>query len=794
MTDVTLKQFASERNISIQMLLTELQQAGVLEAGKPVDPETQTISNKQIQQFLDYRNKQSAGQKITLKRKRVEAVKVGAKTISVEVRKKRTYMPKKAEPEVEEEVVTPEPELQVPETPTPPAVEEVVKAPVEEAPKPKPVVREKPENKKRGGNERSDRNDRGGGRPTSRNDDDRDFRDGEVSPRRRKRRKPEKVASLSGQHAFAKPTAPMVHEVKIPETISVADLAQKMAVKATEVIKVMMGMGAMVTINQVIDQDTAAIVVEEMGHTPVMLKGTGLEEVLAEGFKNESTGDTKPRPPVVTIMGHVDHGKTSLLDYIRTTRVTAGEAGGITQHIGAYSVTTEKGRITFLDTPGHAAFTAMRARGANCTDIVVLVVAADDGVMPQTIEAIQHARAANVPIIVAVNKMDKPQADPDRVRTELGQYSIIPEDWGGENIFVYVSAKRGDGIDTLLDSILVQAEVLELRAIEDAPARGVVLESHLDKGRGAVADLLVQQGTLKKGDIALVGMQYGRIRAMFDENGKTKDSATASTPVEILGLSGTPSAGDEFIILNDERKAKEVALFRQGKFKEVKFAKQKAASLEGIFTQMSREEVPVLNIVVKADMQGSAEAICDSLVKLSTADVKVKIVGQGVGGINETDVTLAMASRALLIGFNVRADAKAKRVAEDEGVEIHYFSIIYDLIDLVRNGLTGLLRPEIKEQIVGLAQVRDVFRATKYGSVAGCMVIEGSIKRHLPVRVLRNNVVIFEGEIDSLRRFKDDVNEVRHGIECGIGVKNYNDIKPGDQIEVYEKISVARKL
>jgi translation initiation factor IF-2 len=793
MTDVTLKQFASERNISIKMLLDELQQAGVLEAGKPVDPETQTISNKQIQQFLDYRNKQSAGQKITLKRKRVEAVKVGAKTISVEVRKKRTYMPKKAEPEVEEEVAAPEVPVQVPEVALAPVIEEVVKAPVvEEAPKPKPAVREKPDNKKRG-NERSDRNDRGGGRPTSRNDDDRDFRDGESSPRRRKRRKPEKVAS-SGQHAFAKPTAPMVHEVKIPETISVADLAQKMAVKATEVIKVMMSMGAMVTINQVIDQDTAAIVVEEMGHKPVMLKGTGLEEVLAEGFRNESTGDAKPRPPVVTIMGHVDHGKTSLLDYIRTTRVTAGEAGGITQHIGAYSVTTEKGRITFLDTPGHAAFTAMRARGANCTDIVVLVVAADDGVMPQTIEAIQHARAANVPIIVAVNKMDKPQADPDRVRTELGQYSIIPEDWGGENIFVYVSAKRGDGIDTLLDSILVQAEVLELKAIEDAPARGVVLESHLDKGRGAVADLLVQQGTLKKGDIALVGMQYGRIRAMFDENGKAKDSATASTPIEILGLSGTPSAGDEFIILNDERKAKEVALFRQGKFKEVKFAKQKAASLEGIFTQMSREEVPVLNIVVKADMQGSAEAICDSLVKLSTDDVKVKIVGQGVGGINETDVTLAMASRALLIGFNVRADAKAKRVAEDEGVEIHYFSIIYDLIDLVRNGLTGLLRPEIKEQIVGLAQVRDVFRATKYGSVAGCMVIEGSIKRHLPVRVLRNNVVIFEGEIDSLRRFKDDVNEVRHGIECGIGVKNYNDIKAGDQIEVYEKISVARKL
>ncbi|MGA2654544.1 MAG: translation initiation factor IF-2 [Gammaproteobacteria bacterium] len=794
MTDVTLKQFAIDRNISIKLLIDELQQAGVLSKDKPVDPETQTISNKQIQQFLDYRNKQTAGQKITLKRKRVEAVKVGAKTISVEVRKKRTYMPKKAEPEVEEAIEEPVVTTPEPQAASEPVVQEAAKAaPAEEAAKPK-TTREKPEAKKRGNERPSDRHDRerGGGRPVIR---DEEYRDGEmVAPRRRRKRKPEKVSSSASQHGFAKPTAPMVHEVKIPETISVADLAQKMAVKATEVIKVMMGMGAMVTINQVIDQDTAAIVVEEMGHTPVMLKGTGLEEVLAEGFKNVSSGEAISRPPVVTIMGHVDHGKTSLLDYIRTTRVTAGEAGGITQHIGAYSVATEKGRITFLDTPGHAAFTAMRARGANCTDIVVLVVAADDGVMPQTIEAIQHARAANVPIIVAVNKMDKPSADPDRVRTELGQYGIIPEDWGGENIFVYVSAKKGDGIDTLLDSILVQAEVLELTAVEDAPAKGVVLESHLDKGRGAVADLLVQQGTLKKGDIALVGMQYGRIRAMFDENGKLKETATASTPVEILGLSGTPSAGDEFIILNDERKAKEVALFRQGKFKEVKFAKQKAASLEGIFTQMSREEVPILNIVLKADVQGSAEAICDALIKLSTNDVKVKIVGQGVGGINETDVTLAMASRALLIGFNVRADAKAKRIAEDEGVEIYYFSVIYDVIDLVKNGLSGLLLPEIKEQIVGLAEVRDVFRATKYGSVAGCMVIEGSIKRHLPVRVLRNNVVIFEGEIDSLRRFKDDVNEVRHGIECGIGVKNYNDIKPGDHIEVYEKISVARKL
>ncbi len=812
MTDISLKQFADERQIPVQTLLEQLQLAQVLPrdlALADIDPNTQTLSKKQIQQFLEFRNKQTLGQKITLKRKRVEAVKVGSKTISVEVRKKRTYVPKAQEvPGIVEEVEHIE-EISAPiETVEPPqeiqatapalspaeaarATEEVLaKALTEEAPKPKPkpahAERGKDDGKKRGG---------GGGRPTYM-DEDREFREGDSAPRRRKRKRVDKPRShaVVEQHGFAKPTAPMVHEVKIPETISVAELAQRMSVKATEVIKTMMGMGAMVTINQVIDQDTAAIVVEEMGHKAVLVQAEGLELEVAAGFKNMAVGIATPRPPVVTIMGHVDHGKTSLLDYIRRTRVTAGEAGGITQHIGAYSVSTEKGRITFLDTPGHAAFTAMRARGANCTDIVVLVVAADDGVMPQTIEAIQHARAANVPIIVAVNKIDKPQADPDRVRTELGNYGIIPEEWGGENIFVYVSAKRGDGIDGLLDSILVQAEVLELTAVEDAPAKGVVLESRLDKGRGVVADLLVQQGTLTKGDIALVGMQYGRIRAMFDENGKLKETATASTPVEILGLSGTPSAGDDFIILSDERKAKEVALFRQGKFKEVKFAKQKAVSLEGIFTQMSREEIPILNIVLKADVQGSVEAISDALMKLSTGDVKVKIVGQGVGGISETDVTLAVASRALLIGFNVRADAKARRIAEDEGTEIYYFSVIYDVIDLVRNGLSGLLRPEIKEQIVGLAQVRDVFRVTKYGAVAGCMVIEGTVKRHLPVRVLRNNVVIFEGELDSLRRFKEDVSEVRHGTECGIGVKNYNDIKAGDQIEVYEKVSVARKL
>jgi len=547
-----------------------------------------------------------------------------------------------------------------------------------------------------------------------------------------------------------------------------------------------------VTINQVLDQETAAIVVEELGHTVKLLKEDAIEENL--GSEEEITGEQVTRAPAVTIMGHVDHGKTSLLDYIREAKVAASEAGGITQHIGAYHVDTPKGTITFLDTPGHAAFTAMRARGAKATDIVVLVVAADDGVMPQTKEAIQHAKAANVPIVVAINKIDKPEAQPDRVKQELVAEEVVPEDWGGDVQFVPVSAKTGEGIDTLLEAILLQSEILELTAVKDCPARGVIIESRLDKGRGPVATMLIQNGTLHKGDILLSGTEYGRVRALLDEFGKPIDEAGPSTPVEILGLSGAPSAGDEAIVVKDERKAREVALFRQGKFRETKLARQQESKLENMFSQMEEGTKNILNMVVKADVQGSAEAINDALVKLSTDEVEVKIVGSGVGGINESDVNLAVASNAIMVGFNVRADAVAKRIIEEEGVDLHYYSVIYDLIDEVKRALSGMLEPETREEIIGLAEVRDVFRSPKLGAIAGCMVVEGTVKRNNPIRVLRDNVVIYEGELESLRRFKDDVQEVRAGTECGIGVKNYNDVRAGDQIEVYEYVKVQRTL
>ncbi|MDI9818923.1 translation initiation factor IF-2 [Tatlockia sp. PL877] len=593
-------------------------------------------------------------------------------------------------------------------------------------------------------------------------------------------------------HGFAMPTAPVIREVLIPETITVADLAKRMSVKAAEVIKVMMGFGAMATINQVIDQDTAVIVVEEMGHKPQLLKENAIEDTLGEVISKGS--HTESRAPVVTIMGHVDHGKTSLLDYIRRTKVAAGEAGGITQHIGAYHVSTEKGEITFLDTPGHAAFTAMRARGAQATDIVILIVAADDGVKPQTIEAVQHAKAANVPVIVAVNKMDKPDADPDRVMNELSSYEVIPESWGGDTMFVSISAKTGLGIDELLDAVLLQAEVLELTAPTDGAAKGVVIESRLDKGRGPVATVLVQSGTLRKGDILLAGLQYGRVRALVSDSGTQVDQAGPSIPVEVLGLSAIPHAGDEAIVVPDEKKAREVALFRQGKFRDVKLARRQKSSLEGIFENMASAEVKILNVVLKADVQGSVEAIADALVKLSTDEVKVEIIASGVGGITESDVHLAIASNAILIGFNVRADGGAKRLAEQEAVSLHYYSVIYDIVDQVKNALTGMLAPQFKEEIIGIAEVRDVFRSPKLGAIAGCMVTEGSVKRNNPIRVLRNNVVIYEGTLESLRRFKEDVVEVRQGFECGIGVKNYNDVKSGDLIEVFETIEVKRDL
>ncbi|HKS32241.1 MAG TPA: translation initiation factor IF-2 [Enterobacteriaceae bacterium] len=596
------------------------------------------------------------------------------------------------------------------------------------------------------------------------------------------------------QQGFQRPAQAVNRDVIIGETVTVAELANKMAVKGSQVIKAMMKLGAMATINQVIDQETAQLVAEEMGHKVILRRENELEEALMSDRDTGVEAQAESRAPVVTIMGHVDHGKTSLLDYIRSTKVASGEAGGITQHIGAYHVQTDNGMVTFLDTPGHAAFTSMRARGAQATDIVVLVVAADDGVMPQTIEAIQHAKAAQVPLVVAVNKIDKPEADMDRVKNELSQYGVMPEEWGGEAQFIPVSAKVGTGIDDLLNAILLQAEVLELKAIRQGMASGVVIESFLDKGRGPVASVLVREGTLNKGDIVLCGFEYGRVRAMRDELGREVTEAGPSIPVEILGMSGVPAAGDEVTVVRDEKKAREVALYRQGKFREVKLARQQKSKLENMFANMTEGEVHEVNVVLKADVQGSVEAISDSLLKLSTDEVKVKIIGSGVGGITETDATLAAASNAILVGFNVRADASARRVIESESLDLRYYSVIYNLIDEVKAAMSGMLSPELKQQIVGLAEVRDVFKSPKFGAIAGCMVTEGVVKRHNPIRVLRDNVVIYEGELESLRRFKDDVNEVRNGMECGIGVKNYNDVRTGDMIEVFEIIEIQRTI
>jgi translation initiation factor IF-2 len=619
---------------------------------------------------------------------------------------------------------------------------------------------------------------------------------GDVSSRYKKKRRTKSrplASAAEGRHAFEMPTAPVVREVSIGETVTVAELAQRMAVKANEVIKVLMNLGVMATINQPIDRDTAVLVVEEMGHTPKVLKENQIEDDLQGIASEEASTPVEPRPPVVTVMGHVDHGKTSLLDYIRSTKVAAGEAGGITQHIGAYQVQTPKGGITFLDTPGHAAFTAMRARGAKATDVVVLVVAADDGVMPQTIEAIQHARAADVPIVVAVNKIDKSDADPDRVRTELSKHDVIPEEWGGQNIFVNVSARTGQGVDALLDAILLQAEVLELRAPRSGLASGVVIESSVEKGRGAVATVLVKRGLLRMGDPILAGTEFGRVRAMFDEAGRPVQEAGPSMPVVVLGLASAPNAGDDLLVVESERKAREVALYRQGKFRDVKLARQ-ATRAEDVFSQMGEAKAGVVSVLIKADVQGSAEALREALDKLSTAEVQVKVLGSGLGGITVSDVQLAAASKALVIGFNVRADAGARDAIKETGVEVRYYSIIYEAIDDVKQMMSGMLQPEIKESILGVAQVREVFRSSKFGVVAGCLVTEGLVRRNNPIRVLRDNVVIFEGALESLRRFKDEASEVRAGTECGIGVKNYQDVRVGDQIECYSRVEVARTL
>lgn len=845
MADVTVKHLAQVVGIPVERLLSQLQDAGL-----SFTDEEQVVNEEQKRLLLDHLKggvgaKTAEPGKITLRRKSVSQVTLGndahrGKKVNVEVRKKRVIERKPIIEEVlaEEEQIEPEvietEEVNidvnlVPEVTEEPVVEEtelnsqneiaqepavLTEEPIveENIPATQPATMDKEKDQEKDKNKekeevKADKHKKKSAVKKPEDSDKSDFRKGKkkvkyqpsfgddqdipgkrFKSKRRQKSDKYREAEEALTHGFAKPTAPVIHEVLIPETITVAELAKRMSVKAAEVIKTMIGLGAMATINQVIDQETAIIVVEEMGHKAKALQENALEqnldEMVGKGSQEES------RAPVVTIMGHVDHGKTSLLDYIRRTKVAAGEAGGITQHIGAYHVSTPKGEITFLDTPGHAAFTAMRARGAKVTDVVILIVAADDGVKPQTIEAVQHAKAANVPVIVAVNKIDKSDADPERVMNELSNYEVIPESWGGDTIFVNISAKSGQGIDELLDAILLQSEVLELSAHTDGAARGVVIESRLDKGRGPVATILVQNGTLCKGDILLAGLQYGRVRALLSDNGSLVDEAGPSIPVEVLGLSAVPHAGDDVLVVPDEKKAREVALFRQGKYRDVKFARRQKTSLEGIMDSMSATEMKSLNVVLKADVQGSLEAISDALTKLSNEEVNVKVISNGVGGITESDVHLAIASNALLIGFNVRADASAKKLAENENVSLNYYSVIYDIVDQVKGALSGMAEPKFKEEIIGIAEVRDVFRSPKLGSIAGCMVIDGSVKRNNPIRVLRDNIVIYEGTLESLRRFKDDVVEVKQGFECGIGVKNYNDIKPGDLIEVFETVEI----
>jgi len=689
-----------------------------------------------------------------------------------------------------------EPATEAPAAPEAPAPEA---QPAPEKPKPKGKAKDKEEargrdDRKRGGKGRGKRQE-AEPEPDAEGTGELHVAKGK-SGRRKKQQKTSRAAPVQtgAKHGFEKPTQPVKREVSVPDTITVGELAQQMAVKATDLMKTLMQMGVMATINQTLDQETALLVVEEMGHTPVPQSEEDVEEQLAADVIPEQTAEPQPRPPVITVMGHVDHGKTSLLDFIRRARVTVGEAGGITQHVGAYHVQSASGTMTFLDTPGHAAFTAMRARGANCTDIVVLVVAADDGVKPQTTEAIQHARAAGAPVVVAMNKMDKPEADPDRVKNELAQQNLIPEEWGGDTIFASVSAINGEGVDDLLESILLQAEVLEIQAPPEGPARGVVVEATLEKGRGPVATVLVQSGLLNKGDTILCGHEYGRIRAMFNEAGDTIESAGPSMPAVVLGLSGAPEAGDDMVVVADERKARELAEYRYERSREQRLAQRQAATAEDIFSQVREDETKVVNAVVKADVQGSFEALRDSLEKLSGDEVKVRVIGGGVGGINESDVNLALASNAMLVGFNVRADSAARRLVDDHGVEVHYDNVIYDVLDRVKARISGLLEPEVKEEIIGLAEVRDVFKSPKYGQIAGCLVTDGVVRKSAPIRVLRDNVVIYEGELESLRRFQDDVNEVRLGTECGIGVRNYNDVKTGDQIEVFERTEVARTV
>ncbi len=842
MPDVTITQFADVLKVPVDRLLAQLDQAGIKVNGPDdhISDEAKLELLTHLRRSHGSEEEGSAPRKITLKRKSQSELKLAstqgrARTVNVEVRRKRTYIKRDVLEEQarqqqddldskrreSEEAIRIENERMEAERRDRERIEAENRRRIEEE-----AARKKQQEEARraaeqqaleqAGREQAAR-EHAARRPAEAPVRDRvreappappEAEDksatrygrqelhvaGDVSSRYKKKKRlksrPVSTGGADVKHGFEMPTAPVKREVSIGETITVAELAQKMAIKATEVIKVLMNMGVMATMNQVIDRDTAMLVVEELGHTAVASKNTEIETDL-QGAGADIAAE--PRAPVVTVMGHVDHGKTSLLDYIRRTKVAAGEAGGITQHIGAYHVDTDKGAITFLDTPGHAAFTAMRARGAKATDVVVLVVAADDGVMPQTIEAIQHARAANVPIVVAVNKIDKSDADPDRVRTELSKHEVIAEEWGGQNIFVNVSARTGQGIDQLLEAILLQSEVLELSAPRSGLATGFVIESSIEKGRGAVATVLVKRGTLKAGDPILAGAEYGRVRAMFDEAGRQVTEAPPSMPVVVLGLSGSPNAGDELLALESERKAREVALYRQGKFRDVKLARATPRP-EDAFSQMGTEKAGVIAVLLKSDVQGSAEALRDALLKLSTDEVQIKVIASGVGGITISDVQLAAASNARIIGFNVRADSGAREAVKETNVEVRYYSIIYEAIDDVKQMMSGMLQPEIKETIVGVAQVREVFRSSKFGVVAGCLVTEGAVKRNNPIRVLRDNVVIFEGALESLRRFKDDVGEVRAGTECGIGVKNYQDVRVGDQIECYARVEVARTI
>ncbi len=868
MSDVTVKQLATDVGIPVDRLLSQLAEAGLPKQGE--DEAISEAEKVQLLEFLRRSHGKTAGvaggaepRRVTLKRKtttelrqpvsspgtrstgaRPAATPRVSKTVSVEVRRKRTYVKRgtlvetddqlqaaeqakqaledqaeqqrRAEAEAEarrrateEARHREEEERRKIEEETKRREEERLRLEAQERARLEEEARREAERPAAGGGEankaskpKAKKGRKGEGRAEEA--DDGAKRAGrtelhvaeEMRGRRRKRpgKRPTASAMPETQHGFQRPTAPVVKEVEIPETITVGDLAQRMSVKAAELIKTLMKMGTLVTINQALDADTAMLVVEEMGHTAVRRKKEDAEADILSTIEEEEEGALEPRAPVVTIMGHVDHGKTSLLDHIRSTRVAAGEAGGITQHIGAYHVDTARGTVTFLDTPGHAAFSAMRARGAKVTDIVILVVAADDGVMPQTKEAVQHAKAARVPMVVAVNKIDKPGAQPDRVMQELVQLQVVPEEWGGDTQFVKVSAKTGEGIESLLDSLLLQAEVLELRAVHDGLAKGVIIESSVEKGRGPVATVLVQSGTLRRGDALVAGQEWGRVRAMFDENGQSVKEAGPSIPVQVLGLSGAPSAGDDAVALADERKARELAALRQVRGRDTKLAAQKTTKLDEVFSQMTEGEATYVNLIIKADVQGSVEALKGALEDISTDEVKVKVVAAGVGGINESDANLALTSGAIIIGFNVRADASARRVIEEKGIDLRYYSIIYEVIDDVKKAISGMLSPEIKEEIIGLAQVRDVFRSSKFGNIAGCMVLEGMVKRNNPIRVLRDNVVVYEGALESLRRFRDDVQEVKAGMECGIGVKNYNDVKPGDQIEVFERVEVARGL